>query len=203
MTNVVGIRKTGLWSRDRGALPPKPKVYVVLPPAPAISQCEATGPAGNVSEGEIRCGSPITCPTWRSTSSSRSCSARSPRRYGNFDIILDISQFFNALCHHPRAVCYALIGAHAHRMLVGACNPMLCPIHVFRSARTVWSTSGPLNSNQDLDPCHGGRDSHLRCWKINTVPRPGINDLRGEAADLAVWLDGILGGPVALLSVCI
>ena len=115
---------------------------------------------------------------------------------------LHLAHFLIALCHHPRAVCYALIGAHAHRMLVGACNPMLCPIHVFRSARTVWSTSGPLNSNQDLDPCHRGRDSHLRCWKINTVPRPGINDLRGEAADLAVWLDGILGGSVALLSVC-
>ena len=33
-----------------------------------------------------------------------------------------------------RAVWYALLGAHAYRMLTGACNPMLRPIHVFRPA---------------------------------------------------------------------
>ena len=35
----------------------------------------------------------------------------------------------------PHDVYRTLLGAHAHRMLTGACNPMLCPIHVFRAAK--------------------------------------------------------------------
>ena len=53
--------------------------------------------------------------------------------YGNFDIILDqFTRIFKLHPHPPRAVCYALLGAHAYRVLVGACNAMLCPTHVFR-----------------------------------------------------------------------
>ena len=36
-----------------------------------------------------------------------------------------------SLSSHPtRAVWYSLIGAQAYRMLIGACNPILYPMHV-------------------------------------------------------------------------
>ena len=41
--------------------------------------------------------------------------------YNYFDIILD---------RYPaRAVWCALLGAHAYRVLIGACDPMVCPVH--------------------------------------------------------------------------
>ena len=45
--------------------------------------------------------------------------------------------------HRPAAVRPALlISAHAHAMPIGACNPMVCPIHVLRSSRSYsrWTT---------------------------------------------------------------
>ena len=46
---------------------------------------------------------------------------------------------------------WALLGGHAHRMLIRACNPMLCPMHVLRAiqtsrARRSWQTSPVVSS---------------------------------------------------------
>ena len=35
-------------------------------------------------------------------------------------------------------VWYAVLSAHAHRMLIGACNPMPCSIHVFRRPQLLF-----------------------------------------------------------------
>ena len=50
---------------------------------------------------------------------------------------------FQARWHPRRAVCCALLGAHAYRMLIGACNPMLCPIHVFRHGPSIADRNEP------------------------------------------------------------
>ena len=59
---------------------------------------------------------------------------------GNFDMIWGGTfepslPHSSALCHPPRAAQDALVlcchGDHAHRILIEACNPMWCPIHVF------------------------------------------------------------------------
>ena len=56
--------------------------------------------------------------------------SKKPMPYGNFDIILALSLTW---CLAPaRAVWYDLLGAHADRVLTGACNPMLCPNVGFR-----------------------------------------------------------------------
>ena len=52
--------------------------------------------------------------------------------YGNFDIGFD---HFSAPDHPTRAVRYTLRCVYAYRMLIGACCPMVCPIHVFRRHR--------------------------------------------------------------------
>ena len=44
---------------------------------------------------------------------------------------------FSALHHPARAVRYALLGAHAHRVLIGACNPMCVSVLVFRASREL------------------------------------------------------------------
>ena len=51
----------------------------------------------------------------------------------NFDIVSGpLLTQFSARCHPARPVLNALVGARAYRMLICACNLMLCPIHVFR-----------------------------------------------------------------------
>ena len=54
---------------------------------------------------------------------------------GTFDIVFE-GQFrtrFSAPCHPRtrRVMCATDLVPHAHRMLIGACNPTLRPIHVF------------------------------------------------------------------------
>ena len=51
------------------------------------------------------------------------------QQYG--DIVLGPFIAHFALHHRTRAVRCALLGAHADRMLIGACNPIICAIHVF------------------------------------------------------------------------
>ena len=62
-------------------------------------------------------------------------------RYANFDIILthhfDLLAHFSALPHLTRAVCCALLGAYADWVLIGAWNPMLCPIWGFQVRAAV------------------------------------------------------------------
>ena len=43
---------------------------------------------------------------------------------------------FSDLCYPTHAVQYALLSVRAHSMLIGACDPMLCPISAFRSRRS-------------------------------------------------------------------
>ena len=51
----------------------------------------------------------------------------------NFAIILrPFLALFPALCRLARAVFHALLCAHAGRVLIDACNPMVCPICSFR-----------------------------------------------------------------------
>ena len=41
------------------------------------------------------------------------------------------------MCHPARAVCPVLVGAHARRRLICACNSMLCPIHASLGTLTI------------------------------------------------------------------
>ena len=52
--------------------------------------------------------------------------------YGNVDIFGQSLTHFSALQYPARAALCAPLGAHAHWVLIGACNPMLCPIHGFK-----------------------------------------------------------------------
>ena len=53
--------------------------------------------------------------------------------YGNFDMIVrHFSRIPQCFANPTHAVCCALLGVHPHRMPVGACNPMVCPIRGFR-----------------------------------------------------------------------
>jgi len=60
------------------------------------------------------------------------------RQYGNFEHHFgSISRFLcisqpNPTANRKLTVCYALPGAHAFRVLIGACNLMVCPTPVFR-----------------------------------------------------------------------
>ena len=49
--------------------------------------------------------------------------------YGNFDGILDHFPRSLQLYKPYSAACGDILGAHADRVLIGACNPMLQPIH--------------------------------------------------------------------------
>ena len=47
------------------------------------------------------------------------------------------------LCTTPhKQGCCALLGCHAYRMLIGACDPMLRPIHVFQASSLYTSDLG-------------------------------------------------------------
>ena len=54
---------------------------------------------------------------------------------------------FSSTPPHTRHVICALLSTHVHRMLIGACNPVACPIRVFRypvlssRSRAAWRTS--------------------------------------------------------------
>ena len=69
---------------------------------------------------------------------------------GNFNIILVISHallgHFSASPIPTRAVAHALLSGHAYRMLIGACDLMLWPIHLVKVRR--WDLYRP----QRLDP---------------------------------------------------
>ena len=58
---------------------------------------------------------------------------RDPRMYDNFDIIRLFISHLSALCRPTRAASCVLLSAHDQYMLIGACNPMVCPIPVFRA----------------------------------------------------------------------
>ena len=47
-------------------------------------------------------------------------------------IIFRTISFLSSIHHFTHAVLCALLCAHAYRRRIGACNPMLCPIYVFR-----------------------------------------------------------------------
>lgn len=50
--------------------------------------------------------------------------------YGSFDVILDhFSRLFELFTHPTRAVWCILLGLHPQWMLIGVCDPMVCPIH--------------------------------------------------------------------------
>ena len=52
---------------------------------------------------------------------------------------------FSALCHPARAVCRVLIGDHGRLVLIGACDPTVCPICGFRHCRDVVSRDRRLS----------------------------------------------------------
>ena len=54
------------------------------------------------------------------------------------------------LAHPPHAM---LFSAHSDWMLIGACNPMLCPIHVLRRARSRPSRPPPTRYRTMPCPC--------------------------------------------------
>ena len=61
------------------------------------------------------------------------------RACGNFDIILNLLSHGSFDLYRPaRPAWRALLGDHGHRMLIRACNPMLCPIWGFRCASDGW-----------------------------------------------------------------
>ena len=60
--------------------------------------------------------------------------------YGNFELRHHFGPFlahFSAQPHPTRTVGRVLLGAQAYLMLIGACNPMLCPIWGFRYSTTA------------------------------------------------------------------
>ena len=58
-------------------------------------------------------------------SGSREVKWNGKKATSNKNIFHRFSRFFSALCHPTRAVGRALLGGHAYRLLIGACNPML------------------------------------------------------------------------------
>jgi len=53
------------------------------------------------------------------------------------------SRHFQLLyCYIPRHTVQYLLRARAHRVLIGACNPTSCPIHVSRSVDLTGATMG-------------------------------------------------------------
>ena len=50
----------------------------------------------------------------------------------------------SASCRPTRDVCPDLLSIDACRMLIGACNPMLCPFHVFRQLRPCPAKTGAV-----------------------------------------------------------
>ena len=60
--------------------------------------------------------------------------------YNDFDIVLDDTSRIFRLCRPKHAVWCALLRYHAQWMLIGACNPTLCPISGFRPDDFVIST---------------------------------------------------------------
>ena len=52
--------------------------------------------------------------------------------YGNFDIILDHSLCVYQRYAAPHAPCAVPCLVPVHRLLIGACDPMPCPIHIVR-----------------------------------------------------------------------
>ena len=70
--------------------------------------------------------------------------------YNDFDIILDhFPRVFKLHPHPTRAVGRVLLGAQSYRVLVGACNPMLCQIWGFRPRSGTWAAYLP----QELAGC--------------------------------------------------
>ena len=56
--------------------------------------------------------------------------------YGNFDIVLHHPSRGSQLRCPTHAVRRALLGVCARWMVIGTCDPMLCPIRVFVAPRT-------------------------------------------------------------------
>ena len=57
-------------------------------------------------------------------------------------LIMTRSRTSKPHCRPTHAVCHALIRAHVHRMLIGACNPMSCPI-LFMSSGLIYKMVQP------------------------------------------------------------
>ena len=73
---------------------------------------------------------------------------RATARYGNFNVIFGpFHAHFPAACHPSRAVYCALVGGHVCGMLIGACDPMLWPIYVFRTGVSVCAWLYSCNSD--------------------------------------------------------
>ena len=61
------------------------------------------------------------------------------------DMILDyFPRFPPAPCRPKQSVRSATLSNNAHQMLIGACNPMVCPIHVFRSV--CWTSAKSMTA---------------------------------------------------------
>ena len=74
---------------------------------------------------------------------------KSKKMYGKwqpFHHFGPISRVFLSSTTPTCVVLYALLGAFAHRVRIGACNPMECPIHVFQAsgARRQGSGAAPV-----------------------------------------------------------
>ena len=104
----------------------------------------------------------IPTTTVTSTSSTVTSTRTDTSRYGNFDIILDrISRVSRRHPHPTRAVGRVLLGAQAYLVLIGACNPMICPIWGFRPRCLLV----PLIMNhKDTRSLTGNRDSKSRAF---------------------------------------
>ena len=69
---------------------------------------------------------PTSAPTFEDGALQNTGNGNPLEWYGNFDIILDhFSRIFNLHLHPTRAACYALPGAYADWLLIGAWNPLV------------------------------------------------------------------------------
>ena len=141
--------------------------------------------ARQVTSGCLRCSTTTPCGLGgpRTPSDTATPWPTSMRRiatmYGNFDMVLGLvvvcvhaCAFVWCVCvcvcvcgggvsaphHHARAVWHALLGDHAYRMLIGACNPVVRPIHVFRPT----SSAGPCRRSTPSTPRPAWYDSRHR-----------------------------------------
>ena len=83
----------------------------------------------------------------------------------------------SALRHSTRAVCYVLLSAHPNRVLIGACNPMLCPIWGFRydGYGRGWSSVPDAKKKEQKDATRLKFDMamHLKQLEVRSPPANG------------------------------
>ena len=83
-----------------------------------------------------------------------------------------VSQVTPSLRHPTRAVRWALLRAHAFLgMLIGACNPMLCPLHGFRPRRSPRCSTGSRWTRPRLRPRGPGTSVSTAPGSPRSVPQ--------------------------------